>query len=374
MPVRRDTRTGGWYFRTTVKLPDGTRRRIFGTPGVPGPFQDLAASKVGAQEAERRAIAELMTGKPARGATSEPKEETPTIEEYSKTFLEHYKPEQKPSERRAKRRIINNHLVPHLGHLRLDEIRQEHVDAFAAAQLKRCKAKTVNNRLSVLSSLIKYAVANRLVDKPSAKFIIDSMDGELVAVPIAGVERLVAAASDPILRVAVLLASEAGLRAGELRGAQWTDVKEGQLTIRRALDTNSINVIPPKHNKARTVPLSERIVAELKMLPRRGLWILSRPDGRPLTHDQIYKPLVALYTSAGVAQPPKVIHCLRHTFGTELAGRGVPLPVIQELMGHAKIDTTRRYIHVNEQQKREAIADAFGRGSHVAAKRKRRRD
>ena len=56
MPVRRDPRTDGWYFRTIVKRPDGTRTRVFGTPGVPGPYQDLAASKVGAQEAERRAI------------------------------------------------------------------------------------------------------------------------------------------------------------------------------------------------------------------------------------------------------------------------------------------------------------------------------
>ena len=34
--------------------------------------------------------------------------------------------------------------------------------------------------------------------------------------------------------------------------------------------------------------------------------------------------------------------------------------VIQDLAGHKSIETTRRYIHVNEEQKRQAIMNAFG--------------
>ena len=64
MPVRRDPRTGGWFFRTTVKTLDGRKLRLYGTPGVPGPYHDLAATKVGAQEAEQRAIQEVVAPKP----------------------------------------------------------------------------------------------------------------------------------------------------------------------------------------------------------------------------------------------------------------------------------------------------------------------
>jgi site-specific recombinase XerD len=42
-----------------------------------------------------------------------------------------------------------------------------------------------------------------------------------------------------------------------------------------------------------------------------------------------------------------------------MAAAGVPLPVLQELMGHADVKTTRRYIHVGEQEKRAAIASAW---------------
>ena len=46
-------------------------------------------------------------------------------------------------------------------------------------------------------------------------------------------------------------------------------------------------------------------------------------------------------------------------FGTVMA-RKVPLPVLQKLMGHSDFQTTLRYIDVNEDDKREAIALVFG--------------
>jgi hypothetical protein len=80
MPVRRDPRTGRWFFRTIVKLSDGTKLRLYGTPGVPGPYHDLAATKVGALEAEQRAIREALAPKLA----SPPKQEVPTFAEWFK--------------------------------------------------------------------------------------------------------------------------------------------------------------------------------------------------------------------------------------------------------------------------------------------------
>ena len=48
-------------------------------------------------------------------------------------------------------------------------------------------------------------------------------------------------------------------------------------------------------------------------------------------------------------------HDLRHTFGTRLADAGVDVVKIKELMGHASIVTTIRYIHATDQGKRGAI-------------------
>jgi integrase len=48
-------------------------------------------------------------------------------------------------------------------------------------------------------------------------------------------------------------------------------------------------------------------------------------------------------------------HDPRHTYGSHLAMRGVPLKVIQELMGHATIDMTMRYAHLSPDTRREAV-------------------
>ncbi|HEY2748182.1 MAG TPA: tyrosine-type recombinase/integrase, partial [Polyangia bacterium] len=49
-------------------------------------------------------------------------------------------------------------------------------------------------------------------------------------------------------------------------------------------------------------------------------------------------------------------HDTRHEFATRLRRRGVGLDVIQQLLGHADISTTRRYAHVEHKLMRSAIA------------------
>ena len=84
-----------------------------------GLYADLAQSKSGCPEAERRAISTAMLGaKPlavvAKPATEEaPK--TKTIREHAETFMELYLPAQKPSERRNKEWSLDNHLLPVFG-------------------------------------------------------------------------------------------------------------------------------------------------------------------------------------------------------------------------------------------------------------------
>jgi integrase/recombinase XerC len=179
--------------------------------------------------------------------------------------------------------------------------------------------------------------------KSRLRFKLDGMPGEIHAVASADVEKLLGKCDDKRYEAVILLASEAGLRAAEIRGLQWTDIKSGQITVRRTLDKMTNEAVAPKHNKPRTIPMSKRLAACLASLPRRSLWVVSEQDGACVTYDRMIDTVHALYDRAGVARPPKALHCLRHTFGTVMARR-VPLPVLQKLMGHSDVQTTLRYI------------------------------
>lgn len=64
---------------------------------------------------------------------------------------------------------------------------------------------------------------------------------------------------------------------------------------------------------------------------------------------------------AGV--PSKRWHDLRHTAGSRMIARGVPLSVVQEVLDHQNITTTRRYIHHEEGAKRAALEALAGNQS-----------
>jgi len=69
------------------------------------------------------------------------------------------------------------------------------------------------------------------------------------------------------------------------------------------------------------------------------------------------QPLRRALNRAGISREEGRIgwHDLRHTYASHLAMRGVPLKVIQELMGHVTIEMTERYAHLSPDTRREAV-------------------
>jgi integrase/recombinase XerC len=63
--------------------------------------------------------------------------------------------------------------------------------------------------------------------------------------------------------------------------------------------------------------------------------------GRPLSPQQLDRQLRQFCARTDVGLPDgATAHALRHFHGSQLAVRGVPLPIIQQLMGHANPATT----------------------------------
>jgi integrase len=155
-----------------------------------------------------------------------------------------------------------------------------------------------------------------------------------------------------------------GLRRGELAGLRWSDidVAAGTLTIaRNRVQAGAGNVVenaPKTLSSCRTLPLDEGLVGVLKRASARYAqeklalgeahtdsgYVAVNEAGEPYTPDTLTRIWRTLACSAGVR--PIRLHDARHSCGTALHLRGVPLAVIAKWLGHADAETTARiYTH-----------------------------
>ena len=126
-------------------------------------------------------------------------------------------------------------------------------------------------------------------------------------------------------------------------------------------DRGQIRIEQSKGRKDRYTVLSPRLLEQL-----RAYWRVYRPAAgwmftstlfpdRPLTTGSAMLVFDRAVKLAGLPHNGG-IHSLRHSFATHLLEAGVPLPVIQRLLGHSNLATTSRYLHV----RREVIGELKG--------------
>lgn len=291
---------------------------------------------------------------------------TPHFNEFAQEFLDVYAAaNNKPSEVHSKTTILERHLKPFFGHMRLDRIEVQHLDGFKAKQRKAgLKHKTINNQLTVLGKLLNVAKEwHRIASAPRIGFLTTA-DPEFDFLDFDEAARLVEAA-DPMWQPMILLALRTGLRQGELLELRWNDIDlvKGLVRVRRSIWKGQITT--PKSGKGRDVPLSEEARTMLRALPSRfpGQLVFPGNEGGHLTKARCKHPLWRACKRAGLRRIGW--HTLRHTFASHLTMRGVPLKAIQELLGHSTIEMTMRYAHLSPEVGRGAVMLLDGAGSIV---------
>lgn len=342
MPAYKDKRRGNrWRYAKMVALPDGSRKRITGTPQV--------NTKRAAETAERAHIERVLAGKPSA---------TPTIKEYSETFMSCYVANNnKLSEQAHKESMLRCRVLPLLGDKRLDQVTLADVEIFKRQLLdgghggRKLAPKSVNNTLILLKRVFSYARKNKVVSETPEIVLLKHKLPEVDFLSDAELDRLVNAC-EPVALIGVLLGADAGLRLGEIRGVMQQDIARGVLTVERSIFKNHVGT--PKSGKSRRIPLTKRLTDSL----REGKTGFVLSGDRHLSNTEMRTLLTRARKRAGLR--PFGWHTLRHTFCSHLAMRGVPTKAIQELAGHSSVLITQRYMHLSENEKVDAI-DMLGR-------------
>jgi len=347
----RPYRRGGWEVDITLRLPNGSRHRERKRVS----HSSKSAARRWGQDRERHL---LQHGPPT------PEKEVPTLETFAPRFVDGHARanRQKPSGIAATESIVKWHLLPALGAKRLDAITNEQVQKLKLALADRAP-KTVNNVLTVLSTLLKKALEWGELDRlPCTIKLLPNPKKAMGFHDFEEYERLLTVAQKRSAEayLMVLLGGDAGLRLGEIVALEWGDVDlhARRLTVQRSDWCGHVTV--PKGGRSRRLPMTQRLTSALKASRHlRSARVLCLPDGTPITRDRVIKAIRGAQRVAGL--PQAGVHVLRHSFCSHLAMKGAPARAIQELAGHADLSTTQRYMHLSPAATEDAIRLLDGR-------------
>jgi integrase len=321
----------------------------------------------------RRLISECEAGR----LTSE---KPPTLAVWMRSYLDDVAPSRvRPSTLTSYRSHVEQHIVPELGHIRLDRLRPQHLNAFYQAKSRSLSAGSVRRLHALLRRALTIAVRWGLISTNPAQLVDPPSLAEPAIKPYTVEEArtfLAAARMDP-LEARWLVGISLGLRQGEVLGLLWEDVdlEDQLLHVRHALQRDRdgrLVLVPTKTARSqRTVAMPPPVGDALRRWREHqsqaranaGDWhdtdfVFTTAVGTPIHPRNDYRAFRRLIEKAGLRRVR--LHDLRHTTASLLLAQGVSARVAMEMLGHSQISVTMNtYTHVAPVQNRDA-ADRIG--------------
>ena len=322
------------------------------------------------QDKVNTALYELKRGMLATGPQQ-------TLKECLERWVEQVcKLTREPNTYRAYRSAIRRHLIPALGHIKLQKLTIAHLQAFYAEKAEMLKPGSLSSINAALGGALEDALKQGLVARNVAKLVDlptkQRYEGQILTVEQA--KKLLETARGSRLDALLLVALTTGLRRGEVAALHWGDIEleSGVLQVRHTLvRVNGKGLVerePKSKAGRRKIALSVVVIEALKKHRIRQLearikmgdrWqesglVFCEVDGTYFDPNTIWRSFKNLLKVAGL--PNVRFHDLRHGAATVLLAAGVPLKVVSELLGHSSIAITADiYAHVLPEQQQEVV-------------------
>lgn len=284
------------------------------------------------------------------GVTLEPSKVT--FKEFMKDYLAHVNARKTAGSVERDERSVAT-LTAAFGHRKLRDITtgmiQKYVDDRRLSKSVRGRPfapATVNRELMCLSAIFREAVKRGHVEKNPARGVKQLPEDNIIVRYLSDEEEAaLLGACNATLKPMVLTSLHAGLRRGEVLSLTWENVDFEQRLLK---------LVRTKSKKTRYVPINAVLLETLKAAPkyRDCPYVFANPKTKTRWRDKNISWKYALKKS-GVKNFR--FHDLRHTFASRLVQAGVPLKVVQELLGHSNILVTMRYAHLGPTDMRDAV-------------------
>jgi integrase len=267
------------------------------------------------------------------------------------------------------RLIVEAHIIPALGAVRLDRLREPAVQRWLDGM--DGSPRSIMHRRAVLRRAYNVAQRKRLVVHNPAIAVELPEDDWAGGNPLSFDEarRLLQATADTRLGALWRLALDTGLREGELLGLGWTHLDPDARTVTLEAQLQRINRswvrVPPKADRSlgRLAIMAETVDAleahrRRQAAERRPEWtfwglIFLTEAGEPYHRRAILREFHAACDAAGIER--RRFHDLRASTAHLMSEAGVAEDVRMQRLGHATQKMARRYAGSSEAVDRDAV-------------------
>ena len=221
----------------------------------------------------------------------------------------------------------------------LSELSNKHVNEWIAEQTARgCSGRTINSRLVNLVAMLRY-FQDMGVSFPKLKLRLiikcKEQPPRRVYYTREQIEQVLRYA-DHLEWLLIKLCFDCGLRISELRNLRLMNLNGRMVTF------------IGKGSKARESYMSKEAKNRLDDWIQRNrisvfIWVRTPGKNEPMSVEDIRYLMRKPFYQAGFKN--FYPHALRHSFATDIQKHGASLMETKEMLGHARIETTERYVH-----------------------------
>jgi len=247
-----------------------------------------------------------------------------------------------------------------LGKTHLEQIQRQDIEAFVEHEQDRgLKPNSVRTRLCAVYAFVRFLIEKKIVgyELMERKMKLKLPDPLPRAMDPQDLSRLLSVIDNIRDRALILLLLRTGMRIGELLNTKVDDVDLKQQKI--------LIYLSDKTSEGRVVYYSEdaqqALLAWLKIhdSSKKRLFYGQGKKSQSLCYGAARMMFKKYLHKAGLPYSGYTLHCLRHTYATDLLNARMPLECLQVLLGHTNLEVTRRYARLSDKTRENEYFSAM---------------